>query len=493
MMRASSGDGTGDIRELLEVGVACLPQRGEISCFTTAAKQLVEEVFAEVHPERLPLRFLLLLTTADWCDTSRPLSKEVRDEIYQRLKYKVPLIGGSMARLFCSKARKFVMEQGVVLVAFCSRDFWMTVETLDKPHEKSPDDRREAVELLAKSLEQTAGIRLGTSASKHLLGIFPGIYGGELGQLHYRDNELHEEILSAFSYHYPLIGTGAANSLNATSGYQFANDKCLSSSLALAIVESDLAWGTRMGHGFLANREFCIAVDGLKDGAEAGYEVEILDGKPAAARLCELQETHSTAGGGLFLGLPTGEDYYVIRTLDGSAEKAQGCVRLTRRVRKGDRLYVLCAEKESQEWAAQSIMQGAFGSAETPSEAMKLIWGMSCTGRLALLNALQIRWEERVHKLATLYPGVPLIGGLCGGEFGIDQWGRAQANTFSFLASCIASAHSNRAKNRELQRQLIGAAGRLSMCSAPREVMEAALQDGQRQLFLSLATIIICP
>jgi GAF domain-containing protein len=376
------------------------------------------------------------------------------------------------------------MEQGVVLLALCSRDFWMSSELLERPY-RDPDGRRLEVEKLAKRLEAKAGIRLGASASKHLLGIFPGIFQDERGDLHYWDNELHEEILKAFGYHYPLIGAAAANAMNPTVGYQFADDRCVDSSLALAIVESDVAWGSRMGHGFEANRDLCVAVSALKGGAEAGYEVETLDGKPAAQRLQELQEAHSIAGGRLLLGLPIGEDYYVISALDASADDLQRGVRLTRRVRKGDRLYVLLAERDRLDRSARSIIDGAIEAAEVaPPEVdpstMRLIWGMACTGRLAILDALQIRWQERMQKIASRFPGVPLVGALCGGEFGVDQWGRPQANTFSFWASCIASAHSKRAKNRDLQRKLIRAAGRLAGCTVPREVMETALQEAVR-------------
>src|SRR5712692_7556839 len=78
----------------------------------------------------LPACILLLLATADWCRAHPTLSAELRSRFCEQLGYEVPLIGGSMARIYCSTAAKPLIEHGVVLAAIFSKDIHVAVSSL---------------------------------------------------------------------------------------------------------------------------------------------------------------------------------------------------------------------------------------------------------------------------------------------------------------------------------------------------------------------------
>ena len=293
--------GLGARSEPLEVRVALIKHPGGGMSRKVAARKLVAQALDADLVGQLPVRCVLLLATADWCAEPSSLPREVRHELEHKLGYEVPLIGGSMASLFCLAEHNHFIEHGIIMVAFYSYSLWVTVTSLPRPHEATEKVRRKRLKSLASRLEKAAGIRIGSSAVRQLFGIFPGVFQNKRGELVYQDNEFHEEVLSAFQYRYRLIGGAAANALAPTVGYQFANEQCLKSGLALAIIETDLATGTMMGHGFDSDRETWVSVDALKGDVECGYDLALLDGKPAKERVAELQPKPSAGARRLFL------------------------------------------------------------------------------------------------------------------------------------------------------------------------------------------------
>ena len=171
---------------------------------------------------------------------------------------------------------------------------------------------------------------------------------------------------------------------------------------------------------------------------------------------------------------------------------------MNRQVRKGDRLYVLTTTADRLAETALSTTEGAIkrllpqsadedGARSTPEAirahqalvgSLKLICDFTCTARTDLYREFGHSWQAAAESIKRRYPRVPIIGGLCAGEFGIDQWRRARANGLSFWVNCFASSLAPRADTRELQSTLLTASERLSDpdCKTPKQVMEAALQ-----------------
>jgi signal transduction histidine kinase/GAF domain-containing protein len=479
----------------LQVRTGCISRTSTIAACRAAAREIVVQALDEDLIDRLPVRCALLLATADWCQPGVSLPRAVREEFKRRLGYQVPLVGGSMAKLFhLDKSNEFI-EHGIVLALLYSYDLWVTVGWLDRPHEQTAAKRSEQIGGLTKRLEEEAQIRIGSSAARFLLGVFPGFFKDAGSELAYRDNELHEEVLGAFEHRYRLIGAAAADALEPTVGYQFANNECLQSGLALALVESDIATGTLLGHGLYADTDKCISVDMLQGDADIGYEVAMLDGKPAQERLAELQ---SEAVGGIqpvFLGAQKGSDFD-ISCVVSSKRRCDGSVRLNRAVRKGDRFRVLrttadrlveTAHQTTEEAAKRSLVgtgnAGRAGDAaetihggQSPFNSLKLICDLTCTGRVALYNQFGRSWQETAECIKARFPAVPIIGGLCAGEFGVDGCLQSRANCFSFWVGCFTSSSSPRAATRELQTGLLQASSRLHECKTPEKVMEMALR-----------------
>ena len=448
-----------------------------------ASRTLVRQALQGIHIDLNPVRCAVLLATADWCQNPANLPKEVRCALKRALSYEVPLIGGSMAKLFCSKHELACIEHGMILMLFCSRDLWVTVESLRKPHNRTEAERFALVKELAETLKKNASTRLGASASRHLLGFFPGMFVNRRGRRVYYDNELNEEILTAFNYQMRLIGGAAVNGVQPTVGYQFANDKCLTSGLALAVVETDLAWGNMMGHGFTADHNRNVSIDAFRDGKTSGYQVSVLDGKPAAQRLRELLPWPHTKQGQYLFGLPAGRGYYVVSSITSCLREGADvprCIRLSRKARTGDHLFLLRADEHEMFRAAKAAVAGATRKTNAVPEKIKLVWGLSCTGRDALYQDLEPHWKEATAQIRQTHPQAEVVGALCGGEFGMDQWHQSQGNNFSFWVSCIASEYASRADTRLLQEKLLGAAQRLSLCETPKEVMQSALEGAMR-------------
>src|SRR5260370_6305994 len=332
---------------LIEVGVASHRGQGGWESFPTAASTLVNQALQGIDTNRLRVRCINLFATADWCDPENSISRYVRDELQVKLGYRAALIGGSMAKVFCSTAPGGLIDPGLVIVVLCTNDLFVSVECLDDPYRGAAQDNegrareREArLKDMAENLVNRGRIHLGTSSDRFLFGILPGFFTDERGLRAYRDAEFNQEIQGAFRHRYRLFGGSAANDLVPRIGYQFADDRCLRSGLALALVRSDLAAGSMMGLGFSKCSDHLESVDPLTGKAQHGYDIPTLDGKPAPVRLRELTKQFQFVLGKPAFGLPSGPDFQIILPHEIPAEDSAP-IPLNRMVAPRDHLYLL--------------------------------------------------------------------------------------------------------------------------------------------------------
>ncbi|MCX5770253.1 MAG: ATP-binding protein [Candidatus Hydrogenedentes bacterium] len=202
--------------------------------------------------------------------------------------------------------------------------------------------------------------------------------------------------------------------------------------------------------------------------------MSVLDGKPAAALLEELK------GRGLFplerpiFGLPCGADYSLITALQ-SEKPAEPAVRFNRKLYVGDKLYLMAGTAQDMVNAGGVLFRSACEDTHALSENWRLIMAFSCTGRYQRFNEGHVNWNQVIEQLRKDYPGVHVVGGLCAGEFGVDKWHRARANSMSVSVCAVTDKHATRGLTRELQRRLLRAAEDLSRHETTKAVMTAAL------------------
>ncbi len=462
--------------ERLNIGVATHRGSGKGADYVAIAKGLMKDCLKTVDESRLPVRGLLLLATADWCRPSDSLSRHVRLEFKTHLGYSVPLIGASMAMIYSSTDLHSLIEEGLILVAVCSNDFWMTVGVLPRPYDGTYENRHLRLCEMADRLEDSASFRLGTSAQRDLLGFLPGMFLDKEGQQVYFDNEFHREILKAFHHRYRFYGGAASDGIVPTKGYQFANDECLESGLALAMIESDLSTGGAIGHGFVVAREAPLSVDRLVGDAKTGYDVTMLDGTPASECLRNLAEEVLGKEEMMVFGIPCGPDFDVLVPL-GTYKGEEGAIRLSRQVSRNDHIYLLTASLDHMIKADANLFELVQESADVTNILdLGFILSFSCTGRFELYRRQNTSWQEAIERVRTGYPGVPVIGGLCAGEFGVDAWHNSRSNNMSISLCCLSSKLCRRGRTRELQDALLLAGDSVANCDSPRKVMEAALK-----------------
>lgn len=460
---------------LIEVGISVIPEFRSEGLDDNVIQEFVIQALRSTNTKKLPVRCAMLLATADWCRRQPSLPKEVRGHLRRHLGYEVPLIGGSMAGFYCSTEPKPRIPHGLILLTICSAELWMTVGHLDVHKLANADVRKFKLREMADNLEKRAGTMIGTGANKSLFGILPGVVRAENGQRAYFDHELHEEILAAFKHKYFLVGASAADSLEPTSGFQFANDECLESGLAVALVETGLSTATMTGHGFSkAAGGLRVSVDELAGGAEKGYVVSRLDGKPAAERVRELVQSGLAKMGRPVFGLACGDDFDIVWPVEDLDGESVG-MRVKRELTVGDRLYVLDSAPRQMLETAAGILESILPRAKAKIPDLAVILGFSCVGRTKYYRIEDPDWERSLEHLRENYLGIPLVWALSAGEFGIDGRRRARANNMGISVLCLTDTYSWRATTRNLQTDLHNAASRFSLSGSPRRVMEEAL------------------
>jgi len=462
-----------DVR--LEVGVGVWDGSAPEASCAEAVKDLVDRALRPVDQDKFPVRCAVLFSTADWCRAYPNLPRHVRAALGTATGGPVPLIGGSMAMLYCSTEPNPLISQGLVLLLLCSNEMRVLVRGLPNPYGIGAEERSRRLAAVANELETEPRVRLGADAERFLLGVLPGFLTDEQGACRYRDAELHHEILTAFGRRYPLIGGSAADDPSPTTGYQFANDECLESGLALALVETGLSFGAAMGHGFEPASDLRLRVDALADGAESGYEVAQLDGQPAYRQLEELGALGLTPHGRPILGLLSEADYRMIVPLHTQRERER-YIRLNRRVSRGDSLHVMDASPEQLIATGRDTVEQARLRAGAELAYVAAIVVFSCIGRFRQYRGQGENWAEAVRAVRKHFPGIPMIGALCAGEFGVNAWHEPRANAMSVSVCCLTRVAAQRTPPPDLQQRLLKAADGLATCKTPRQVMEATLR-----------------
>jgi|SRR5580658_1223873 hypothetical protein len=339
---------------LIEVGISSRHGVGDTVSHSAVVAELVQTALRSIDTKRLPVRCVLLFATPDWCQSAEPLPGAVRSALRSRLHYDVPLIGGSVPEMYCSTDQKPHIRRGLAMVALCTKELWMSVESLEKPYEGSERERHERLDDLAGRIEHRAWSRLGASAERALFGILPGPFLDPSGQLSFRDFELYEDILAAFEHRYFLNGASAADAIPATTGYQFADDRLLENGLALAIYQHDLKIATMMAHGFTARPGVHLMVDEIGGGESTSYDVTKLDGIPAAERVNQLAVDFTSVQKPVF-GAPFGGDHQLVIPL-GSFPYSGSSIRFSRKVAVGDVLYQLQASLQQANAAGDDVI-----------------------------------------------------------------------------------------------------------------------------------------
>jgi len=465
---------------LLSIGLSVLRQSGEEEAVETAVDTLVRDALHDRESPELPVRWAMLLATADWCESDPSLPQSICAALRRSLHYDVPLIGGSMAKLFCSRGDAGFFDHGVILALFCTNDLLVTVEYLENPYdvEGQPDIGR--LSDFASALESNAPVRLGASAERYLFGILPGFLpDGRGGRMHH-DTELYYAILAAFGHEYSLLGASAANGPMST-GYQFANDRCMRKGLALALVETDLAAGNAMEQAFEPIPGKRVSVDKLVGDAELGYDVEQLDGMDAALRVQQLRtELELQKDENPLLALRSGGDFRILPLIDPPAQ-GTGPVRIMRKMALRDCFYVMERKPERRALADVVIaaLEGAVGASRGKACDLAFLLVFASAGLYNYYSKRGMEWERVDRWLADLRQEAPpaLFGGLCDGEFGESQFRGARANNLSLWVRCLLDSYSPRAETRELQRRLMQAAATLLACDSPTSVMQTALNE----------------
>jgi signal transduction histidine kinase len=475
---------------LLEVGIALSAEASQSVDWNSAVAAAAESVLASRKDRDLALRALLLLATPDWCDPERPLSALFRSKFREELGYAVSLIGASVPRAFVSlppsdtteEPRSVEIRNGFVLVALFSNDLWMTVDSVREP-ERFPDEdtRKRAVKKMAERIKQSARekhLGLGTSAASDLFAIFPGPIRKADRSLTSLDMELHDQVTEAFEDSKAVFGGSAANQLDAPEGgFQFQDDVCLPSSLAVALIEYDFKMGGAMAHGLRAIRDLRLIITALGNPNEPrDYVVAELDGQPAADRLREVCRDVGMLRRRPTLGFGVGPYSRIVTPVDYSPE-SHGPLRLTRKVTLGFPLTMMDATTTELLDFAKIAQGDSITRSSANQAAVRLILGFVCIGRYREYEREgEIGWHEAAKRMApNCAARVPIVYAVMAGEFGETRRRRPRADNFNASFVCLTGEPNNRSFNRLLQAKLLKSAESIGACGSVRDVMREAI------------------
>ena len=481
-------------RNIVETRVAGSVMAGATGQAQALADALVAECCSSASLPEDRARLLLLLVSPSWCcQQHAELPKLIRAKAQEKFGYEIPLVGAEMARLHLSKGSQRtpstsppaavpgyfgegeVISDGAILIMFCTDHMRVSVKSLPRPYDLPASERKAKLRALADAFADEAAnsVSLGTSANRDLFAFFPGYFMDNSGRRSYRDGDLHGEVLEAFGFKHTLFGASAANDVYPTGGHQFANDDALESGLALAFIETDLRIGSSMHHGFEPLDKPRVSVDELGDSETRSYRITKLDGKPARETIDRLREQT----GRLIFGLPCGLDFHCFPPV-GLPSEMDDSLSLTKRVRKGDRLYLLDATTSQMVNASAKALQEAITYSGAHNGGIEILLAFACAGRFRQYESFGQQWREAIRDVSNNYRGARVVAAVCGGEFGRDSWRRARSNNLNVLVLCVSRQFNSRAVNQEFIWKLHEAVHGALTQTRPKEVMRAALEGG---------------
>ncbi len=470
--------------DLLQIRISVYEGAATNKAWSNVAHSLATQAFQNPSTA-LPVCGILLFSSADWCtDSSRSLPQTVRTEFRKQIGYETQLIGGSMPRLFVSlpstgekpHALHF-LDKGVVAITIFSRDMWFAVRSLEKPFLLSDVERRRALSLLAKELTEARGqhMGLGSGVQLDLLTIMPGPITLGNGRREFRDEELHLDILDSFKNLLHVFGGSAGDSVHSSCGYQFANDCCLESGLAIALMENDLEQSVVMGHGFRCREDLLwTPVTRLfPDSIEPSYSVSELGGRPATEVLNEWTKQGYFDRGRPVFGIGTNPNCQIAATSDDAP--AVGPVRFNRRLPLGTPLFVLQGDDLALRQAAEATLQKCRRRFRAAND-LRLFFVLCCAGRFQKGKEFsEESWRLSMELLAKTAETSPLVCFLCSGEFAEDHRRRPRSDSYSLWVSCLSNSKGTRSDTRVLQNRLLRASTVLTKRTGPSHVMDAAI------------------
>lgn len=476
-----------DASDLLQVRISVFDGPPSDQAWSTVAATLADQALAESAGE-LPACAILLFATADWCQSpATPLPALVRTEFQNRLGYEVQLIGGSTPRLFASLPRKgqpdsrFYLSHGVVAITFFSRDMWFSVRCLERPFSLPRAARREALSKLAGHLRnaRVKHMGLGSSVQLDVLAFMPGPVLNDKGLREFNDEELFEDLQDAFKNLLRIYGGSASNDIPSTCGYQFANDQCLTSGLALALMENDLQPSAAMGHGLQLHPHLLWAPVtrlGSPDNSPSYFVAEIAN-EPAASFLNDWVQRGVFERGRPLFGVGTNPSCQVAATSTLPSFADNLPVRFNRRLHLGSPLFVLRGDDEQLRRGAVSVVADARQRIDSvPNHLIRLFFSVCCAGRFQFGAEFRDQsWRRCMDAMADEANSAPIVTILCSGEFAEDHRRRARADSYGLWACCFTSHQGRRSEPRILQKKLLKASVLLLTCDSPRDVMDAAL------------------
>lgn len=462
---------------LLDVGLSSYVGAGNEADVGEAARSLVAHALADCRYRELPIRLAMLLATEDWSHPEQELPRHVRAALRETLHRDVSLIGGCMAKVLVSTHPEGFLDHGIALALFCSFDLWASVACLEKPYLIPTDEeRRNKLKEVAQTLEESMSPRLGSTADRYLLAVFPG-FTTEADGRHMRDSDFHWEVKAAFAHGYHLYGASSTDTLDPKTGYQFVNDKCYESSLAVALVENDLKIGAAMRHPFEGQRGLRVSIDRLCGDEDIGADIEMLDGKPAPERLKELKEEKDIAlvNGTPVFGLHSGGDFRMILPLEPVVVRP-GCVRVNRNVALGDRLIRMRLKDMDMVDFCEKTADEAFAATDAAPEDAIFFLGFACRSLYSHFSHDAGPIHGAVARFRQKYPRAKAMVGLCAAEFAATDQRGPNANHMCLWTRCYVGQLSHRASGRIPIRSLSLAANDVLSCTGSADTMQKALE-----------------
>ncbi len=466
------------------VQVRCFAHHGEgdPSKYPAVAAKLVDQALENIDVFTHPPRMLLLLASRDWCDENNPISRDIRDRFEARIHDRPALIGGSAPQIFCSQPIPQVITNGILLVAIFTPEIRLSVQCLPEPFDGNGVLRKDELGRMVSALraDRNVDIAIGTSAQWALFAFLPGAVpiGGDR-DWSYRDGDVCQAISERGGY--SLFGVSPASAIDPSLGFQFGNDACLKSGLVLALMEHDLNIGSRLEHGFKpAPNVPELRIDSLADGESrsdgdvSGYVVTRLNGRPAREVLDSVDRIIGSKGRPP-IGIRRG-DLFELNVPFSYPESPAGSVRFKNRVFEGEWCVPMSCDHLAMAQSCSRGMSLAQSRVRADNNTTALLVEFAGSGRERFYADQGTSWGKVVTEVAGRFPGIPVIGALCTGQYAEFRRQSYAANAHSVWFACLTNERNYRGRNRSELEKIQLAAKDLLRCKTPAEVMEEAIE-----------------